>query len=50
LKDINKLVKLYEQGVLKLEELVARDYRLVQVNEALSALAAGEGARGIILW
>jgi S-(hydroxymethyl)glutathione dehydrogenase / alcohol dehydrogenase len=50
LKDINKLVKLYELGVLKLEELVARDYRLVQVNEALSALAAGEGARGIILW
>ena len=50
LGDINKLVKLYEQGVLKLEELVARDYRLVQINEALSALAASEGARGIIRW
>jgi len=50
LKDINKLVKMYEQGVLKLEELVARDYRLSQVNEALSALAASGGARGIIRW
>lgn len=50
LKDIPGLVKLYRQGRLKLNELVARTYSLNQVNKALAALAAGEGARGIIRW
>jgi S-(hydroxymethyl)glutathione dehydrogenase/alcohol dehydrogenase len=50
LKDIPKLVALHQQGKLKLTELATRTYRLDQVNEALSALASGEGARGIIKW
>jgi Zn-dependent alcohol dehydrogenase len=50
LKDIPKLVALHQEGKLKLLELVSRTYRLDDVNEALSALASGEGARGIIRW
>lgn len=47
--DIRRLVGWFKDGRLKLRELVTRTYRLDQVNEALSALAAGEGARGVIL-
>ncbi len=50
LKDIPQLVALHQQGKLKLLELVTRTYKLDDVNEALSALASGEGARGIIRW
>jgi S-(hydroxymethyl)glutathione dehydrogenase/alcohol dehydrogenase len=48
LQDIPHLVSLYEQGALKLREVTTRTYALDQVNEALAALAAGEGGRGII--
>ena len=46
----SRLVELYEKGELKLDELATRTYSLDQVNEALAALASGEGARGIIVW
>ena len=48
LVDIERLVKLHQDGRLKLEELATREYRLEQVNEALAALARGEGGRGVI--
>ena len=48
--DIANLVSLYQAGRLKLNELAARTYPLAGINDALSALAAGEGARGIIRW
>ena len=48
--DIPKLVELYREGKLKLRELVTHTYRLDQVNEALSTLAEGTDARGIIEW
>jgi Zn-dependent alcohol dehydrogenase len=50
LRDILRLVALYEQGRLKLDELVARQYPLAAINGALDALAASDGARGAILW
>lgn len=50
LADIPRLVEHYREGRLKLRELVARTYTLAEVNEALSALAEGAGARGVILW
>ena len=37
------------KGRLKLRELVARQYRLGDINGALDALAAATGARGVIL-
>jgi S-(hydroxymethyl)glutathione dehydrogenase/alcohol dehydrogenase len=49
-RDVARLVALYQEGRLKLSELVTRTYRLDEVNQALSALADAEGARGIILW
>ncbi|MBI3403741.1 MAG: Zn-dependent alcohol dehydrogenase [Acidobacteria bacterium] len=50
LKDIPRLVSLYQDGRLKLNELVSRTYALDKVNDALSALAASDGARGVIRW
>ncbi|HKX31421.1 MAG TPA: Zn-dependent alcohol dehydrogenase [Blastocatellia bacterium] len=50
LKDIPHFITLYQKGLLKLQELVTRNYRLAEVNEALAALESGEGARGIIGW
>ena len=47
--DIVKLVEWFRQGRLKLKELVSRTYRLEEINSALAALAAGEGARGVVL-
>jgi S-(hydroxymethyl)glutathione dehydrogenase/alcohol dehydrogenase len=50
LRDIPQLVELYSRGQLRLQELVARQYALVDINNALDALAASEGARGAIVW
>jgi S-(hydroxymethyl)glutathione dehydrogenase / alcohol dehydrogenase len=50
LRDIPRLIELYQEGKLRLDELAARTYHLEQVNEALAALASAEGARGIITW
>jgi S-(hydroxymethyl)glutathione dehydrogenase/alcohol dehydrogenase len=49
-RDIPKLVSLYQEGRLKLRELVSRTYPLERVNDALAALAASDGARGVIRW
>jgi S-(hydroxymethyl)glutathione dehydrogenase / alcohol dehydrogenase len=49
-RDIPDLVSRYQAGRLKLDELVSRTYPLTGINEALAALAAGDGARGIIRW
>jgi S-(hydroxymethyl)glutathione dehydrogenase / alcohol dehydrogenase len=48
--DIPHLVTLYQEGKLKLDELVTRKYRLEEVNDALDELAQGTDARGIIKW
>lgn len=50
MRDIPRLVALYQEGRLKLGELVSRTYTLDTVNDALSALAASDGARGVIRW
>jgi S-(hydroxymethyl)glutathione dehydrogenase/alcohol dehydrogenase len=49
-RDIPRLVSLYQEGKLKLGELVSRTYALDKVNDALTALAASDGARGVIRW
>ncbi len=49
-QDVPRLVALYREGKLKLDELATRTYRLEGVNDALDALTNGEGARGIIRW
>ena len=49
-RDIPRLAALYEEGKLKLRELVSRTYTLAGINDAMDALAAADGARGIIKW
>jgi S-(hydroxymethyl)glutathione dehydrogenase/alcohol dehydrogenase len=49
-RDIPRLISLYQEGRLKLEELVSRTYALDAINDALTALAAGDGARGVVRW
>ena len=44
--DMPKLLNLYAEGKLKLDELITRHYRLEQINEAFADMEAGENARG----
>jgi len=47
-RDIPKLISLYENGSLKLDELISRRIALEDVNEAFRAMQAGEVARSVI--
>ena len=44
------MVDLYLAGKLRIDELVTRRYGLDGANEAFRALAAGELARGLIVF
>lgn len=49
-EDFRRLVDLYMGGVLKIDELITRRYSIEEANEAHRALAAGENARGLIVF
>jgi len=49
-EDLPRLVELYRGGRLKIDELITRRYGLDEANEAFRALAAGELARGLIVF
>jgi S-(hydroxymethyl)glutathione dehydrogenase/alcohol dehydrogenase len=46
--DFSRFVDLYLAGRLKLDQLVTREWRLDEINEAFAAMNGGEVARGII--
>jgi NDMA-dependent alcohol dehydrogenase len=46
--DIVKLLRMYSQGVLKLDELVTKTYRLDDINEMVQDLRDGKLIRGVI--
>ncbi|MEM9746952.1 MAG: NDMA-dependent alcohol dehydrogenase [Actinomycetota bacterium] len=46
--DIPRLLGLYRDGILKLDELVTRTYTLDQVNDGYEAMRQGENIRGVI--
>ena len=48
--DMPKLLNLYTEGKLKLDELITRHYSLEQINEAFADMEAGENARGVIVF
>jgi Zn-dependent alcohol dehydrogenase len=48
--DFPRMVSLYQSGKLKIDELITRRYGIDEVNEAFRALAAGELARGILVF
>jgi Zn-dependent alcohol dehydrogenase len=49
-RDIPRLVSLYREGQLRLEELVSRRIDLSDVNDALAALKSGDVARSVIVY
>jgi NDMA-dependent alcohol dehydrogenase len=46
--DFALFIELYRTGKLKLDQLVTREWRLSEINEAFAAMQAGQVARGII--
>ena len=48
--DMPKLLNLYAEGKLKLDELITKHYQLDQINEAFTDMEAGENARGVIVF
>lgn len=44
-REVPKLLDLYQRGELKLDELISREIKLEDVNDAFAAMEAGEVAR-----
>jgi NDMA-dependent alcohol dehydrogenase len=49
-RDIPRLMELYFQGQLNLDDLVTKTYTLDQINEGYQAMRDGENIRGVILF
>jgi S-(hydroxymethyl)glutathione dehydrogenase/alcohol dehydrogenase len=47
-KDVPRLLEMYEQGQLKLDELVTRTYTLDEINTGYEDMHAGTNIRGVI--
>ena len=47
-KAVPRLLDMYEQGQLKLDELVSRTYRLEEINSGYDDMYAGNNIRGVI--
>jgi len=45
---IPRLLSMYREGVIKLDELVTRTYSLDEVNQGYADMAAGKNIRGVI--
>ncbi|MCZ6680824.1 MAG: Zn-dependent alcohol dehydrogenase [Candidatus Poribacteria bacterium] len=48
--DMPKLLQLYDEGKLKIDELITQNYRIEEINEAFADMEAGKNARGVILF
>lgn len=48
--DIPRMVELYLQGRLRLDEVMTAHFKLEQINEAFATAERGEGARTVILF
>ncbi len=48
--DIPRLLKMYQQGQLKLDELVTRTYDLDDINDGYQAMRDGENIRGMVMY
>ncbi len=49
LVDIPRLVALYQEGRLKLDELVTGRYPLAEINEAIASMERGEALRNVVV-
>jgi Zn-dependent alcohol dehydrogenase len=48
--DFPRLVDLYLDGRLKIDQLVSRTYRLDEINDGFAALRSGQVARGVVVF
>ncbi|MEO0473662.1 MAG: histidine kinase, partial [Bacteroidota bacterium] len=48
--DFPKLMRLYQKGTLKLDEMITREYRLDELQQALDDMLAGKNAKGVIVF
>lgn len=46
--DILKWLRLYQEGSLKLDELITRTYTLDQLNDGFDDMMSGRNLRGIV--
>jgi S-(hydroxymethyl)glutathione dehydrogenase/alcohol dehydrogenase len=44
------MIELYMAGKLKLNELVSKEYRLIEINDAYDAMLSGTTARGVVVF
>lgn len=49
-RDIPRLVALYREGRLKLDELITGRYKLEEINQAIASTKSGEALRNVILF
>jgi len=49
-RDFPLFLDMYQQGRLKLDELISKTYTLAQINEAYAEMLSGRSARGIIVF
>ena len=47
--DIPRLLSLYRQGKLLLDEAVTHEYKLAEINEGYADMLAGRNIRGVVL-
>ncbi len=48
--DVPRLVELYQQGRLKLDELISNRYSLEQINEAITTMERGAALRNVVVF
>jgi Zn-dependent alcohol dehydrogenase len=48
--DVPRIVDLYRQGRLKLDELITGRYRLEEINEAIASVVRGEALRNVVVF
>ncbi|MCQ4080832.1 Zn-dependent alcohol dehydrogenase [Streptomyces sp. RB6PN25] len=49
-RDVPRLIRLYEKGVLKLDELVTETFEFDKVNDAVDYCASEKGARAVVVF
>jgi S-(hydroxymethyl)glutathione dehydrogenase/alcohol dehydrogenase len=49
-RDFPKIEQLWEDGLLKIDELISKTYRLEQLNEAFNDMHSGKISKGVIIF
>ncbi|HEY5334750.1 MAG TPA: NDMA-dependent alcohol dehydrogenase [Mycobacteriales bacterium] len=48
--DIPAILKMYDQGLIKLDELITNTYKLEDINQGYADMRAGKNLRGVIMY